>query len=380
MLILGLFSCAIWLYLLTMRGGFWQAKMDTLPPAPPTWPRVTAIIPARNEARVVARSLQSILQQDYPGELNVILVDDHSSDATCAEALQAATTINHRHRLTIISAPPLPANWSGKVWAMEQGFLAAQSAPAPTPFLWFSDADIEHDKNALRTLVCHAQAKQLTLASFMVKLQNKSKSEKLMIPAFIYFFQMLYPFAWINRPDHSRAGAAGGAMLVRHATLQSVGGLACIHQALIDDCALAAALKQQGGIWLGLTADSVSIRGYETITEIWRMITRTAYTQLHYNPVLLVICVIGLTLTFGLPVGLVLFGTFPAKLIAAIAWAMMTLSYLPILKLYRQSYFWAPLLPFIALLYLGATLDSARRFYTGSGGLWKGRTAANIER
>lgn len=380
MVIPGLLLCAIWLYLLTLRGGFWRAKIDGVPAPPSTWPAVTAIVPARNEAPVIAYAIQSILQQDYPGKLNVILVDDHSSDATRTEAWQAAQAIRQSDRLTIMSAPPLPSDWSGKVWAMQQGFLAAQREPHDTPLLWFTDADIDHDKYALSTLVCHAEAKQLTMASCMVKLQNNTTPEKLMIPAFIYFFQILYPFAWINRPKHPQAGAAGGAMLVRRAALESLGGLTCIQHALIDDCALGKALKQKGPIWLGLTQDSTSIRGYAKLNEIWMMIARTAYTQLHYSPAWLIVCVSGMAITFGLPIGLTLCGPFPATFIAGMAWAMMTLSYLPILRLYQQNYLWAILLPITTILYLGATLDSARRYYAGSGGQWKGRAAANVER
>lgn len=372
----GLITLSIWLYLLTARGGYWRTNTAPLPPPPEQWPDITVIIPARNEEAVIGSTITSLLNQEYAGNVQIILVDDHSSDGTQNIARQAAQHCQQNENLTILGAPPLPHDWSGKVWAMQQGYLHAIEKEHHTPYLFFTDADIDHGPHTLQSLVQRAEGEQLDLVSLMVLLQNKTFSEKSMIPAFVYFFKMLYPFAWINKPGHPLAGAAGGAMLIRNKALQAVNGLQCIQDALIDDCSLGRALKANGKIWLGLTQNSLSTRGYEKMSEIWMMITRSAYTQLNYKPWMLVGSLVGLTFTFLMPVVLS-FSSHPITQTLGIAsWLCMSASYLPMLRYYRQSILWAPSLPITALIYMGATFDSARRYYAGKGGQWKGRVQA----
>lgn len=370
-------SLAIWLYLLLFHGRFWRADQrlpDDLP-APTHWPRVAAVIPARNEADVIARSVGSLLRQDYPGAFSVILVDDGSSDGTAETARAAAREAGAKERLTVVTAPPLEAGWTGKMWAVAHGVAAAGEAP---DYLLLTDADIEHEKGDLRRLVSKAEADGLHLVSLMVRLHCKSFVERLLIPAFVFFFQKLYPFPAINTPRSGVAGAAGGCMLVRRQTLEATGGIAAIRGALIDDCALGRQIKAKGPIWLGLAARTRSIRPYDGLGEIWRMVARTAYTQLRHSPLALLGTVIGMVLIYLAPPVTLVWGAatsawLPAALGGA-ALALMYLAYWPTRRLYGDFGAGYPLLPLAGFLYTLMTLDSARRHWRGKGGGWKGRT------
>ncbi len=378
---IALLSLLIWLYLIVFHGGFWRSeeKLGPRPAARSAWPSVAAIVPARNEAAVIAESLTSLLDQDYPGQLSVTLVDDQSEDATDATAREAAASSRHPERFSLLQATPLPKGWTGKLWALHQG---AQHCDAGTDFIWFSDADIKQPPEALRQLVAKAQDENRDLVSLMVALRCEDFWERLLIPPFIYFFQKLYPFAWVKNPKKATAAAAGGCVLLRREALQRIGGLAAIRDALIDDCTLAAAVKaarQSGsnGIWLGLATEARSIRPYAGLRDIWTMVARTAYTQLHHSPLLLAGTLLGMALTYLAPPVLLIAYPWhqqsPAALAAGLAWLLMALSLVPTLKLYGQPAWLAPLLPLAAALYSAMTFDSAWRHWRGVGGHWKGR-------
>lgn len=370
----------IWLGLAGLHGRFWQIEAEAVPPPTPAWPAVVAVIPARNEAEVIGETLRSLWAQDYPGLLRVVLVDDHSDDGTAEVALTAARKAGREADLLVLRGESLPPGWTGKVWAMHQGVSRGVPAEDPSRYLLFSDADISHAPEALRELVSRAEAEGLDLASLMVRLQCRSTAEKLMIPAFVFFFRMLYPFPRVNRPKDPLAGAAGGTMLLRRTALERIGGLASIRHELIDDCSLAREVKRGGHpIWLGLSRGSVSTRGYGTLGEILRMISRTAYTQLGYSPAQLAGCVLGLGLTFLSPPLLLLAGGWTA-LLGGLTWLLMAGLYLPMVRFYGQSPLWAPLLPLTATLYLWATLLSAWRHHRGVGGQWKGRSQSQAVR
>jgi len=382
MIILAIASAALlaWIYLLAARGGFWRAAErddDAVPPAPALWPDVVAVVPARDEADVIATSLGSLLKQDYPGNLHVVLVDDQSRDGTAGAAQGAAQALGAADRLTVVSGRTPPAGWAGKVWAMQQGVEHVEALAAPPRYILFTDADIGYQPSALKPLVARAVAGDLALASLMVKLKCETWSERAFIPAFIFFFQMLYPFAWVNRPDHPMGGAAGGCMLVKREALHAAGGIAAIRGALIDDCALGQNLKRVGPIWLGLTERVDSLRDYPTVGDIRRMVARSAYTQLRYSPLLLVGTILGLALTYLAPPLTALFGTGVAQGLGILTWAMMALAFQPTLRLYRISPLWGLALPAIALAYMAFTIDSAYQHARGRGGLWKGRVHAN---
>jgi hopene-associated glycosyltransferase HpnB len=371
---LGLLTLAVWAYLLLARGGFWRADQTDAetPAAPPAWPAVTAVVPARNEADVIAHSLGSLLGQDYPGPFEIILVDDDSDDGTAAVATALAEAAGPR-RLTVLRGQPRAAGWTGKLWAMSQGVAAAGEAPK---YLWLTDADIAHDPDNLRRLVSRAEAGSLTLASLMVDLHCETFAERLLIPAFVLFFQMVYPFRWVNRPNHRLAGAAGGCMLAQREALERAGGVAAIRAAMIDDCALAANLKRQGPIWLGLTRRARSLRPYASIGVIGQMIARSAYAQLDYSPLKLAGTVLGLALTYLAPPALALFGHGFARWAGLAAWAAMALAFQPMLRAYRRSPLWGIALPLIATLYGAFTLRSAIDVWRRRGGQWKGRAQA----
>ena len=349
-------ALAIWAYLIAGRGGFWlAAERDAGFPALPAWPAVTAVIPARDEAQCVGEAIGSLLRQDYPGPFSIILVDDQSTDGTAEVARQAAAAAGCADRLTVLSGAALPAGWTGKMWAMKQGIECAQ-ASAPTYFL-LTDADIVYAPDALSGLVSKAQAEGLVLSSLMVRLRCESFAERALIPAFVFFFQMLYPFAWVNRKDRTTAAAAGGCMLVRGDALRAAGGIEAIRGALIDDCALALRMKQQGPIRLGLTDRVRSIRAYPAWQDIRLMVARSAYAQLRYSPLLLAGTVAGMALTYVAPVLLALFGDGLAQPLGLLVWAIMAIAFQPTLRLYRASPLWGPLLPVIALAYMAFTLE-----------------------
>jgi hopene-associated glycosyltransferase HpnB len=374
---------AIWLYLIAARGGFWRAadRDDESPVGGITaggWPSVTAVIPARDEAECVGQTVASLLRQNYPGEFNVVVVDDQSGDATAQVARDAAAALGAGGRLTVLSGRALPAGWTGKLWAQQQGVEFCESAALAPDYILFTDADIVYAPDALQVLAARANADGLVLTSLMAKLRCKSFAERMFVPAFIFFFQMLYPFAWANDPRSATAAAAGGCMLVRRETLRAAGGLDAIRTALIDDCALAKLLKSHGPISITLTDRVHSIRAYPEVGEIRRMVSRTAYAQLRYSPLLLAGTVLGLALTYLAPVALALFATGVPQFIGIFVWLLMALAFRPTLKFYRLSTLWAPALPLIAAMYMAFTLDSAYQHARGRGGMWKGRAQANV--
>lgn len=364
---------AIWIYLLLARGYFWKLSEDDIAPQPlENWPRVVAVVPARNEAETIARSVISLAKQDYPGEFSIIIVDDHSEDGTAALARQAAAASGAKRSLTVHSGTALPPGWTGKLWALNEGIQVAANQSAE--FFWFTDADIEHAPDTLRRLVFRAERDSLDLASLMVLLQAKTFAERLLIPPFLYFFLLLYPPRWIAEPDAITAGAAGGCILLRRNVLAPIGGIASIRGEVIDDCALARAVKKNGGrIWMGLTRTSVSLRSYGTFAEIRDLIARTAFAQLHYSFVLLIATLAGLFVSHLL--AWILFFTYPGEawVLVDTAIALMTATFLVTVRFYNQSPVWALTLPFAAIFYGYATSLSAVRYWLGRGGQWKGR-------
>jgi hopene-associated glycosyltransferase HpnB len=373
-----LLALAVWAGLLFARGGFWRCneRDDRTPIAEPSrWPSIVAIVPARDEADMLPRSLPSLLGQDYPGPFSVILVDDHSDDETLAIAQHLAA--GAAGRLAVLEGAPPPPRWTGKLWALSQGVEKAQaSSLANSPdYLLLTDADIGYQPGALRTLAARAESGSFALVSLMAKLRCRSLAERALIPAFVFFFQMLYPFAWVNR-GKTTAAAAGGCMLVRRTALADAGGIASIRGALIDDCALGARLKQHGPVWLGLTERVESLRAYPSVGDIRRMVARSAYAQLRFSPLLLAATLAGLALAYLAAPVIALFGSGSARGMAWVTWAMMAVAFRPALRFFRVSAWWAPALPLIAAAYFGFTLDSAFQHARGRGGLWKGRVQA----
>lgn len=374
---LGLLALAIWLYLLLGRGGFWLAReRDADSPAPARWPSVTAVVPARNEADVIAQSIGSLLRQDYPGAFRVVLVDDGSDDGTGERALAAA--IDSTERLDVLRGAPLPSGWTGKVWAQHQGVGHALSCDDKPDYLLLTDADIGHAPDNLRALVAPAESQGLTLASSMVELSCRRWAERFLIPAFVFFFQMLYPFAWVADRNRAVAAAAGGCMLVRREALERIGGMASIRSEIIDDCALARQLKAQGPIRLALTRRARSLRPYDGWREIGRMVSRSAYAQLDYSPLLLAGTVAGMAITYLVPALLALFGHGLAQTIGVATWLLMTVAFQPMLRFYRVSPLWGLALPGIAAAYTVFTVQSAIAVWRGQGGQWKGRAQARM--
>ncbi|SFV35295.1 glycosyltransferase [Hyphomicrobium facile] len=371
-----------WIYLLLLNGGFWltsereefeRGKFSD----PGTWPRVTAVIPARNEADMLPLSLTSLVAQDYPGEFSIVLVDDQSTDGTAEIARKIAASSTKE--VTIIDGAPLPAAWTGKVWAMHQGIAAATSSKAPD-YLLLTDADIGYAPEMLRSLVTSSRANGRAMTSVMAKLKCESWAERALVPAFIFFFQMLYPFRWVNSKTAATAAAAGGCMLVERAALERAGGIAAIRGALIDDCALGKLLKKQGPIWLGLSNGVISLRVYPAFDDIRRMVARSAYAQLYYSPALLLGTVVGMGLIYLAPLAFAMFSNYPANAIAAATYALMVIAFQPTLRFYNRSPLWGLALPVIATAYVGFTLDSAYQHMRGRGGLWKGRVQAEVGR
>ncbi len=377
--IIAALALGIWIYLLAFRGGFWLARdrenRDRRAiPTDGDWPSVVAIIPARNEALALPRTLSSLSAQNYPGRFSIVVVDDESTDGTGAIARQLAATLDRE--VTVLRGEPLPPDWTGKVWAMRQGIAHAETMADLPDYLLLTDADIEYPPDAVARLVAGAKASRTVLTSLMVKLNCESLAERALIPAFVYFFQMLYPFAWVNKANAKTAAAAGGCMLVDRGALARAGGIAKIRSALIDDCALARLLKAEAPIWLGLSDDVLSLRTYPRFADIRRMVARSAYAELNYSPVLLLGTALGMVLTYLAAPFLAIFAPFPANAVAALAWALMMLTFLPILRFYRVSELWAVAFPLIAAVYLGFTLDSAFQHWRGRGGTWKGRSQA----
>jgi len=362
-------SLAIWVYLLAGHGKFWQAGLVLLPAAPKTCPPVSIVVPARDEAETIGRCLRSLLAQDYRGPLRVILVDDDSHDGTVVVARKLADP-----RLTIIDGTPRPPGWSGKLWALSQGVAAADGE-----LLLFTDADIVHDPSHLATLVAKLQADGLALVSEMVRLNCASLAERALVPAFVFFFQLLYPFALVNDPGSRVAAAAGGTVLIRADTLASIGGLQAMRGALIDDVTLAGLVKKRARIWLGHSALAASIRPYPQPIDVWRMVARTAYVQLGTSPLMLAATIAGMVLVWMVPPYATLFGEGWARLAGLVAWAAAAVAYVPTLRRFGLSIGWAPFLPAVALFYTAATLGSAFNHYCGRGVIWKQRAYGQAE-
>ena len=401
-----LLAALVWVYLVAGHGAFWRAA-EWLPATqgePGSWPAVAAVIPARNEAGMLPVTLPALLGQDYPGPLSVVLVDDGSTDGTAEVATKLAAEAGRP--LRVVAGTAKPDGWAGKVWAMAQGLRATgasatevsatgagitgasttEAGAVPSTYVLFTDADIAWAPGTLRALVAAAEADDRDLLSQMALLRTATGWERVIVPAFVYFFAQLYPFRRVNVPGSRTAAAAGGCMLIRRAALDRSGGLAPIRGALIDDVAMGTMIKRQRGrTWLGLSRQVVSVRPYPGLASLWQMVARSAYTQLNYSPVLLAGTLLGLVFLYVLPpagalAGLALLtagsATAPVILTAAAAlagWALMSLSFLPMLRVYRLSPLRAPGLPLTALLYAAMTADSARRHYTGRGAEWRGR-------
>jgi hopene-associated glycosyltransferase HpnB len=367
---IGVVSCLIWIVLIAGWGRSWRVSTpaDGFTMRPESAPRVAVVVPARDEADVIGQVVRALLEQDYPGPLHIVIVDDHSTDGT--SAVVAAAAQGRDDRLTILSAAPLPAGWTGKMWALAQGVeRAAEFSP---DYFLFTDADIVHGASSVSSLVAMVQAHGLDMVSMMVKLCCKSLAERALIPAFVFFFFMLYPPEWVNDRRKSTAGAAGGDILVRAEALRKAGGIEAIRNELIDDCALAREIKRNGGIWLSLTRNAASVRSYEGFSGIGRMISRNAFYQLRHSVWLLLGTLLGLGITYLAPPVLVFFGGW-ASVFGGLAWLGMSLSFLPMVRFYRLSPLWAITLPLVALFYAGATVHSAVRYWLGRGGEWKGR-------
>jgi len=382
--VLSCLSLVIWCVLLFFRGGFWRTRPAApLATAPrDAWPAVAAVVPARNEADVIAQAVSTLLAQEYPGAFHVIVVDDHSTDGTADAARAAALQLQCSDRLTVLTAKPLPPGWSGKVWAQSQGIEAVRTLGLSADFLLLTDADIGHPTDAVTQLVARADAEKRDLVSLMVRLRCDSLWEKALIPAFVFFFAKLYPFSWVNNPRNKTAAAAGGCMLVRRTALEEAGGIESIRAELIDDCSLAARIKHRGEgrhpIRLDVAARSVSLRPYDNSGEIWNMIARTAFTQLRYSGWLLAGTLAGMAIIYLIPpIAALVLG--PLGWPAWLAWAAMCCAYAPMLRYYGRSPLWAPFLPLVALFYVGATFASAVRYWRGKGGQWKARVQAPVQ-
>jgi hopene-associated glycosyltransferase HpnB len=372
-------SLAAWLWLLLCQGFFWRTDVR-LPPRrdPEVWPPVCVVVPARDEAAVLPDSLPSLLAQDYPGRAEVFLVDDGSSDGTG----ELARELSRRHGglpLTVDSPGEPPPGWTGKLWAVRHGIALARAREPE--YLLLTDADIAHAPDSLRELVAAARTGDFDVVSQMARLRVESLWERLVVPAFVYFFAQLYPFRRIGVRGARTAAAAGGCVLLRAETAERARIPDAIRHAVIDDVALARTVKAGGGhIWLGLADRVDSVRPYPRLHDLWRMVSRSAYAQLRHSPLLLLGTVAGLVLVYLVPPAAVVAGaaagSTAAVVAGAAAWLVMTATYLPMLRHYRQPPWLAPLLPFTASLYLLMTVDSAVQHYRGRGAAWKGRTYA----
>ncbi|MER5784077.1 glycosyltransferase [Streptomyces mobaraensis] len=371
-------SLAAWLWLLLGQGFFWRTDVRLPDRRPPDdWPSVAIVVPARDEAEVLPESLPSLLAQDYPGRAEVFLVDDGSTDGT-GELARSLAAERGGLPLTVDSPGEPGPGWTGKLWAVRHGMALAR-ARTDAEYLLLTDADIAHAPGSLRELVAAARAADLDLVSQMARLRVATPWERLIVPAFVYFFSQLYPFRWVNRPGGRTAAAAGGCVLLRREAAERARIPDAIRHAVIDDVTLARAVKRTGGrIWLGLAERVDSIRPYPRLGQLWRMVSRSAYAQLLYQPLLLLATVAGLAVVYLAPPAAVAAGAaggnVPALAAGAAAWAVMTGTYLPMLRYYRQPWWLAPLLPFTAALYLLMTVDSAVQHYRGRGAAWKGRT------
>jgi hopene-associated glycosyltransferase HpnB len=373
--VIGAATVAIWVYLLFFRGGFWWSPYRPAPIAANIGGRsVVAVIPARDEAAGVGRAVASLLAQDYDGNFRIVVIDDQSSDGTADAARTAAVTVGAQDRVTICRGRPVPPGWTGKLWAMSQGIEAARSMRPD--HLLLTDADIVHDPGNLRELVSRCETEGYDLVSLMARLHCRSFWEKLLIPAFVFFFFKLYPPRWVADPARSTAGAAGGCMLIRRTALERIGGIESIRGEIIDDCALARRVKSVGKVWLGPAQHTTSIREYRSWRPIWDMVVRSAFAQLDYSALMLTLTLSMLILTYLTPPLLVLSSQPAAILFGGFAWLGMSIAILPTLRAYDAPRSIAVLLPLIALFYVAATFASAVLFWRGHGGYWKGRVQA----
>jgi hopene-associated glycosyltransferase HpnB len=371
----GAVAAAVWVYLLAFRGSFWLIEHNSRPAAPVPARSVVAVIPARDEAEVIGGAVASLLAQDYAGRLDIVIVDDHSSDGTAQIARDVAAAAGAADRVTVIEAAPVPSGWTGKLWAVRQGTaLAARMRP---DYLLLTDADIVHASDNLRGLVARAESGDFDLVSLMVRLHCRGLWERLLVPAFVFFFFKLYPPRWVADKERDIAAAAGGCMLLRGGMLQRIGGVDSIRDEIIDDCALARRVKTVGRVWLGIADETRSVRPYGSWRPLWDMISRCAFAQINYSAGILVVLMMGMVVTYLAPPLLVLLSHSPlAMALGGVAWLAMTASFLPILKIYRCPAPVALLLPAIAAFYMAATLGSAVQFWRGRGGAWKGRYQA----
>lgn len=377
-------ALALWAGLLVARGGFWRMA-ERLPAADGSisiWPAVTAVVPARDEAEVIGEAVRTLVAQDYPGDFHVVVVDDNSGDGTAAAARAAAVAAGAGERLTVLRGAPLAAGWAGKVWAMEQGLRHVRALRPQSAYVLFTDADIAHPAWSVSRLVGLAGRERRDMVSLMVRLATETPSERLLIPAFVLFFQKLYPFRFVNDPERRVAAAAGGCILVRRRVLDDAHAMASIHDRLIDDCALAEVVKRAGSgrIWLGLGEEHRSLRGYGGLAGVWKMVARSAFTQLRHSAALLAATLLAMLLLYvaGPAAALtgLLTGTPLPFVLGAVTWALMAKAFQPVLRLYRQPLMLAPLLPLAGILYTMMTADSARRDWQRRGGGWKGRFQA----
>ena len=383
---LAILSLAGWLYLILWRGAFWRAEAlpDPAVPSGQGLPDVIAVVPARNEAPYLARTLHSLIAQDYPGRVCVTVVDDSSEDLT--HAIAEATRTQPDHLLEVISARPRPAGWSGKLWAVSEGLRSGFERMPDAPYVLLTDADVQHDPGNLRRLVAKAEANRLDLVSLMSRLHCQRPWEQLLIPPFVFFFRERFPFAAVNRQDRTEAAANGGCILVRREALRRIGGIESIHDCLIDDVTLAQRIKHYptpgtGRIWLGLTGSTSSLRDLARLSDIWDMVARYADTHLGHAWSLLVLAVLAMLDLYVVPplalIGWPLHGSSTIAALGLVGWLCMTLAYWPIVRLHRLRPYWAMTLPLAAVFYAAMTIDSALQYRRGRGGQWKGRIAAS---
>ena len=382
---LGLISIAAlaaWVHMTWFRANFWRAgPLLEAAPAPDAPPPVTILIPARNEADTIGPVISAHFASSYPGDFQILLIDDHSNDGTAERARAAAQLAGADDRLTIINAPDLPVGWTGKLWAQHTGYQHICAYHEETGYVLLCDADIKASPELLSSLIAKAESENLQLVSLMARLDMRGLWASLLMPAFVYFFKMIYPFARVNERLEKQGGAAGGCMLVRRANLDKIDGFKSVRNNLIDDCTLAQALKDGDltrGIWLGMAdSEAVSLRDNRQLGSIWEMIARTAFAQLRFSPILLAGSLLGLAVTFLAPILLVILTPYHGSLLAGLcghgACYLMARTYVPTLNHYGFPAWRALTLPGAAILYMGMTISSALRHWRGRGGQWKGR-------
>ncbi|MDC0190623.1 glycosyltransferase [Rhodospirillales bacterium] len=367
-------SLIIWVILIFFRGNFWLADqmVETDKRQLEIWPSIAAIIPARNEEKYIGTTLRSLMAQNYPGKMDFTVVNDNSTDNT----VEVITQIKGE-RIVISNGSDLPEGWTGKLWALGQGINLSIKKNPSVDFYLFTDADIEHSQETLKIMVTKAERENLQLVSLMVLLNCRNFWEILLIPAFVFFFQKLYPFQWINNPKKPTAGAAGGYILVRRTALEAAGGIDAVHGEIIDDCAIGRMIKKNGSIWLGLTRSVKSLRTHTRLSEIWEMVTRTAFNQLNYSIIILLVTTIGMIVIYLIPPFAVVWGlVFNDNLslsLGVLCWVIMAIAYLPTLRLYQRPFWESLILPVAAFLYSLMVVDSAQRHWTKRYPSWKGR-------